>query len=472
MGCCNSVSIPPLLSPSIIHLQNIPMKSPRISSLPRKKLLAITQKYQILRALGSGTIGSLFHAKDIETGEIRTIREINKSSSFDSEEIFQEAKILINLNHQNILKIYEPIIETSRSYYIVLENISGGTLSEKYQKNPIEGLLSKYVHSMFIGLEYLHNHGIVHCNLSQDYIVFDDNSKKSCIKIIGFMSARTKLENKGIDEKYLKYTWASPEVLKGEYTEKSDVWSAGVILYYLLTQRLPFPKGPKNVVVDNIIKGNVDFSNTAFLGLSFEAQSLLRSILKLKPEDRPSCKEILQHPWFYESKRNLPITYKLKEKLMKFQIPSGIARKILVYIIEQFLLTKKDYQVLKLFRSLDFTGEETVSRDEVANIFKQENVGFLNEDIEIIIEKFSLHNSTQVNYLDIMLGVTNWSKELKVHVLAKALNVKDHISLDLLNTKINTNKEEWDELSKQTQAIKGQILLTNLEIYLKKAIGY
>lgn len=105
MGCCNSVSVPVLLSPSIIQLQNTPTKSPKICSLARKRLLAITQKYEILKALGSGTIGSLFQAKDLETGETRTIREVNKSFSCDSEEIFQEVKILINLNHQNILKV-------------------------------------------------------------------------------------------------------------------------------------------------------------------------------------------------------------------------------------------------------------------------------------------------------------------------------------------------------------------------------
>lgn len=383
--------------------------------------------------------------------------------------IYTEIKFNIFETFEISLKVYEPI-ETSRSYYIVLENISGGTLSDKFKKKPIEGLLSKYVRSMFIGLEYLHSQGIVHCNLSQDYIVFADNLGKSCIKIIGFTSARKISENKPIDQKYLKYAWASPEVLKGEYTEKSDIWSAGVILYYLLTQRMPFSKGPMTIAIDNIKKGNADFSNTAFLELSSEAQSLIKSILKLRPEDRPSCQEILQHPWFYESKRNLPITYKLKEKLKKFKTPSGIDRKILIYIIEQLLLTQNDYKILKLFRSLDISEEETISKDEISNVFKQVKLSLLNEDIEIIIEKFDVHNTGHVNYLDIMLGLTNWSKELQKHVLAKTFNVKDGVALDWLNSKIHyTNKKEWDNLAIQLRATNGRISLTTPRNISKKS---
>ena len=221
MGCCKSspLTLPiPVESPQkSLNYQRAARKEKFITA----RIRTITEKYDILRALGSGTIGTLFHAKESKTGIMRTIREVNKSAYFFGLEAFQEINILRDLDHPNILKVIEAV-ETPRSFYVVLENISGGTLQDKYKKVGYEGLISKYVQEMFCGLNYLHKLGIVHCNLSPDYIVLSNETKEAVVKIIGFTAAQRLSEKKEIDMKTLKVNYASPEMFRGEFNEKTD----------------------------------------------------------------------------------------------------------------------------------------------------------------------------------------------------------------------------------------------------------
>lgn len=222
MGCCSSASEQVPLSLQTPQIIKPILRSVRKRTFLASKLVSITDRYEILRTLGSGTIGTLFLALEIESGKLRTIREVSKSAHISENEIFHEYNILTELDHPNILKVFEAF-ETPRNYYIVLENISGGALNRKFKKIGIEGVLSKYVHEMFAGISYLHEMRIVHCNLASEYVVFNNSDEDATIKLIGFGSARKLSVDKEPELKNLKFSFASPEIFRGEYSEKSDI---------------------------------------------------------------------------------------------------------------------------------------------------------------------------------------------------------------------------------------------------------
>ena len=386
-------------------------------------------------------------------------------------EVFQEVNILRDLDHPNILKIFEAI-ETPHSYYIVLENISGGTLSDRFRKLGIEGILSKYVHEMFSALNYLHKKGIAHCNLAPEYIVLSSHSEEAVIKLIGFTSAQILSKKKKIDLRLLKYPSASPEIISGSFSDKSDVWSAGVVLYYLLTDCLPFPKGSRSLLIEAITQGNIDFSNSAFLSLSANAQELIRLCLNLDPHLRPTCEEILNHPWFHESKQTLPITYNIAQKIMNFSIKDKTARTLLTFINSKLSSSKKDYTLISYFKSLDLNNDGRVSREEILNVFNQVGLNVASE-IDFIMENLDFNRSGFIDYTELILALTNWQQELKKKNLAKVFAVNSgYVTMKELEVQVpDITSEEWEAFSATAQVNSGRISLAELKKYLKSQVS-
>ncbi|CAI5504020.1 unnamed protein product [Closterium sp. Naga37s-1] len=92
--------------------------------------------------------------------------------------------------------------------------------------------------------------------------------------------------------------YKSPEmIMKGRSNEKADIWSLGVILYSMLSARWPFYSPKKAVLERKILNGHVDFSGDPWPSISDDAKDLVRRMLAVNPNDRPSATELLKHPW-------------------------------------------------------------------------------------------------------------------------------------------------------------------------------
>ncbi|CAI5504650.1 unnamed protein product [Closterium sp. Naga37s-1] len=92
--------------------------------------------------------------------------------------------------------------------------------------------------------------------------------------------------------------YKSPEmIMKGRSNEKADIWSLGVILYSMLSARWPFYSPKKAVLERKILNGHVDFSGDPWPSISDDAKDLVRRMLAVNPNERPSATELLKHPW-------------------------------------------------------------------------------------------------------------------------------------------------------------------------------
>lgn len=92
--------------------------------------------------------------------------------------------------------------------------------------------------------------------------------------------------------------YVSPEVLKGEYSNKCDIWSLGVCMYVLLCGYAPFPGKRREQIFNNIKSGKYDFHHDEWNNVSDECKALIEKMLKLDPNDRPTINEILCDKWF------------------------------------------------------------------------------------------------------------------------------------------------------------------------------
>jgi calcium-dependent protein kinase len=92
--------------------------------------------------------------------------------------------------------------------------------------------------------------------------------------------------------------YMAPEVITNDYDEKCDIWSAGVVLYILLSGIPPYYGRNDQQIMDNILKKEVDFGDEAWSFVSPDAIDLISRMMAKEPEARLSAMEALNHPWF------------------------------------------------------------------------------------------------------------------------------------------------------------------------------
>jgi calcium-dependent protein kinase len=92
----------------------------------------------------------------------------------------------------------------------------------------------------------------------------------------------------------------SPEVFVVNTTEKCDIWSTGIILYILLSGKMPFnaEKADHKYIAEKILIGQFEMESDVWKKISEDAKDLVRQLLSYEPDIRPSAEEALTHPWF------------------------------------------------------------------------------------------------------------------------------------------------------------------------------
>ncbi|MBI4871972.1 MAG: serine/threonine protein kinase [Candidatus Riflebacteria bacterium] len=203
------------------------------------------QKYQVLAKVGEGGMGMVFKAVHRSLMRSTAVKVIH-ASSFDDEKAIQnflgEAQLCARLSHPNIVKVYEASIEGGNPY-IAFEYIEGITLSEHIRKTPnfpIKDALTITV-QVLEGLEAAHEQGVVHRDIKPDNILIDaeGNAKIADFGIAKRSSAKARKSKDWVLVGTPAYM--SPEQAWGdEATERSDLYSAGSVLYEMLAGQPPF----------------------------------------------------------------------------------------------------------------------------------------------------------------------------------------------------------------------------------------
>jgi len=102
----------------------------------------------------------------------------------------------------------------------------------------------------------------------------------------------------------------APEVLKGRYTVKADVWSVGVVAYMLLCSQVPFVAENARRIVQKVIEGDYSFENARWSNISEEAISFVKELLVVDVKRRPSALEAASLPWLNSTPSTRSITCK------------------------------------------------------------------------------------------------------------------------------------------------------------------
>nr|XP_012802854.2 sperm motility kinase Z-like [Jaculus jaculus] len=203
-----------------------------------------------------------------------------------------EADILPSITHPNIVKLFQ-LVETEENLYLVLEYCPVQLLEHVYSKGCLQEEEARGIFRQVVdALAYCHDQGIAHLDIKPDNVMLDESGK---VTLIDFGTATRVCPGQRLTRHCGAILFSPPEVMRLDPYDgpKKDVWSLGVLLYFMVTGTCPFgftlTAGPKT----NIIKGN--YERPAHL--SADLRALIEKLLTLDPELRPAAKDILDDPW-------------------------------------------------------------------------------------------------------------------------------------------------------------------------------
>lgn len=111
--------------------------------------------------------------------------------------------------------------------------------------------------------------------------------------------------------------YIAPEILAGEYNEKCDIWSVGVILYILLCGRPPFDGENDDEILENVSKGLYKISGPIWSRMSQDGVDLVKKMLTFEPEKRISASQVLHHPWILRNTESIVIEEVINSEALK-----------------------------------------------------------------------------------------------------------------------------------------------------------
>eukprot|EP00008_Paramoeba_atlantica_P006132 CAMPEP_0201489378 /NCGR_PEP_ID=MMETSP0151_2-20130828/22509_1 /ASSEMBLY_ACC=CAM_ASM_000257 /TAXON_ID=200890 /ORGANISM="Paramoeba atlantica, Strain 621/1 / CCAP 1560/9" /LENGTH=458 /DNA_ID=CAMNT_0047874957 /DNA_START=160 /DNA_END=1536 /DNA_ORIENTATION=+ len=267
--------------------------------------------------IGKGVSGVVQLAKDTRTGSSVAIKQMVISKQAKKSVLTNEILIMKESHHPNIVNFLDAYM-VSGEIWVAMEFIDGGALTDLIFANEngiTEGHISWISEQVLLALEYLHSRPrpIIHRDIKSDNILMGlDGSCK--ITDFGF-SAQLNAQSKRQTVAGTSY-WMAPEVIKGEeYGPKVDVWSLGIMAHEMYEGEPPYmDKDPIKALFLIVSKGRPPFKNSK--GVSPEFKDFVDVATRMDPDDRPSTKEMLQHPFLkkrVDVKEIIPLVEKAKE---------------------------------------------------------------------------------------------------------------------------------------------------------------
>jgi serine/threonine protein kinase len=205
----------------------------------------LNQRYKIISQIGSGGMALVYKAQDLSLGRlvaVKLLRERYTGEAHFLDRFLHEARAAANLTHPNIVTVHD-FGEDAGRYYMVMEFIEGQDLKAIIRAGgpfSVDRTLD-FATQMCAGVGYAHRAGLVHCDLKPQNVLVTADGR---VKVTDFGIARA-LSTIRPDEQN-EIVWGSPQYFSPEQaagespTPASDVYSIGIVLYEMLTGRLPF----------------------------------------------------------------------------------------------------------------------------------------------------------------------------------------------------------------------------------------
>ena len=260
-----------------------------------KEGVILSERYEIIARIGAGGMADVYKAQDHKLNRLVAVKVMKAEFREDTgfvQRFQKEAQAAAKLSHPNVVNVYD-VGEDRGLYYIVMELVEGITLKNYIQK---KGKLSvKEATSIAIqvslGLEAAHNRGIIHRDVKPQNIMISTDGK---VKLSDFGIAKAMNSNTITANVMGSVHYLSPEQAKGGYVDaRTDIYSLGIVMYEMLTGKVPFDGENAVSVAMMHINSDVPAPSKLNTAVSHTMDEIVMKAAARSPEQRYSSADEL-----------------------------------------------------------------------------------------------------------------------------------------------------------------------------------
>lgn len=255
-------------------------------------------EYRLIDFLGAGGMGEVFRATHLKIGRVAAIKILTEGTSGGEfvERFFNEARIQASLQHANIATLYD-FLECQGLPCIVMEYVDGVTISDHLKRSGALPLAEaiRIFKAVTGAIAYIHQHGVIHRDIKSNNVKISSHGQ---VKLLDFGIAKSQMSRSLTMTGGVIGTpnYLSPEQLRGSIADvRTDIWALGVLLYEMVTGRLPFEAATLGELCDKI--GSATYQRAEHLNPAVprEVGNLIGRCLKKSPAERyQSADELLR----------------------------------------------------------------------------------------------------------------------------------------------------------------------------------
>ena len=386
----------------------------------------LSDKYQKEKELGSGSYGHVYRVKNKITGETRACKQMAKGKISDMNKFNLEINIMSKTDHPSIIKLYE-IYEDTRNIYLVMEECTGGELFDRILDHIQKGKMysekdaANIFKQLMSAIAYCHSNQICHRDLKPENMLYSTKEDNSLIKVIDFGLSRIVTE-KQMKTKVGTAYYVSPEVLNGNYDDRCDIWSAGVILYILLSGEPPFNGPNDNEIYRKICKMHFEFPKEKWCKISKDAIDLIKKMLTPEAK-RLTAQEVLEHPWFKKVETQPEIQLDFNTDKFKNYIHMNNLKKIVLTYIATRLKDNEVKHLRETFEAFDKNSDGSITLEELREGLTK--MGGDTSNVDEIFKSMDTDKSGKIDYTEWLaatLDEKSYLKEARLFEVFKAFD--------------------------------------------------
>ncbi|KAG2323270.1 hypothetical protein Bca4012_058767 [Brassica carinata] len=376
----------------------------------------IRDLYTLSRKLGQGQFGTTYLCTEVATGVDYACKSISKRkliSKEDVEDVRREIQIMHHLaGHKNIVTI-KGAYEDPLYVHIVMEVCAGGELFDRIiQRGHYSERKAAELTKIVVGVvEACHSLGVMHRDLKPENFLLVNKDDDFSLKAIDFgLSVFFKPGQIFKDVVGSPY-YVAPEVLLKHYGPEADVWTAGVILYILLSGVPPFWAETQQGIFDAVLKGDIDFESDPWPVISDSAKDLIRKMLCSIPSERLTAHEVLRHPWICENgvAPDRALDPAVLSRLKQFSAMNKL-KKMALKVIAESLSEEEIAGLRAMFEAMDTDNSGAITFDELKAGLRRYGSTLKDTEIQDLMQAADVDNSGTIDYSEFIAATIHLNK--------------------------------------------------------------